>query len=941
MPKTLAKRIIKQDAIDIKAAVSNLNDLNLRKKAFVSLVASKVLCEFLQEQGVTVISENNNPLGLLLLKDFDVADIIAENNIKIAVRALVGDDYPQMCIPKSHFSNNISADIYVGVRVESNIDKAELVGFTEVGNINKRKGNNKYVFVKADQLRPIEELKQAINLSRKHKKYHLAADHEKTKELFFQYTENRISSFDKEFFAGHIASCDECSKEFNQIIELDNLIKKAGHKFNFEEENADYTLRLFAGDPLLLGEAVETEFIYDEDNEDTYENIQDAAYEAYETGEINEIKQNNFVRDKKKKHKKHGKHISGRKIVRAVTTAGGAALAVGALSGGGHAFAVIQAAGLAGTIKDIGKGVALPLAQAAAENLVSLTESIDFGNLKNNENSCYEQATSKINESENINNFDEVEAQNTLSDDFQEVNFEESFELSTENFNDDELQNLASYDETEERDFDESFAVSTENFDEFRNLESCDDFDESPDNEHLLLNHENLPSASLAQQDEFAEKLPETAEAGLLKDHGESITLSDNEPQSFALLKELREDKQDSVDKETLLEKNTDDEGGDVYSIDDLLASLDSVEVVEAFDMFNSDKEQNSISEGLPKEDIKEDTDFEQPEVNNTEIEPENTTAVDLPEFINRDNQDKNENLLDEMYQGRESVPVKYQGMQFNNNFEKNFSEPEVENNFKNSEDEENFDLDDFEEEDNVDSEKGNSLPGNIKAAAGLAAAGIVITVAIALWANNRPAMNNNFPLINNFATENNQVLKNPQISKIPLIPKDLQTPPVTPQAANTESEITPPESSAALNKTAPAASEENTRKDLSAVLADAFSKRTYEVNIRNISWEITKDMAQNSVFKNYIMVTGQALKSALARDLASAEERALNTQMEIKTVMDLNGNILEATVIQSSGSEEVDKICLDTFRTTVQFTKLPKIKVKKDKIKANLIVSF
>ena len=62
---------------------------------------------------------------------------------------------------------------------------------------------------------------------------------------------------------------------------------------------------------------------------------------------------------------------------------------------------------------------------------------------------------------------------------------------------------------------------------------------------------------------------------------------------------------------------------------------------------------------------------------------------------------------------------------------------------------------------------------------------------------------------------------------------------------------------------------------------------------------------------------------------------------MELKTVMDLNGNILEATVIQSSGSKEVDKICLETYKTTIQFTKLPKMNINKDKIKANLIISF
>ncbi len=71
----------------------------------------------------------------------------------MAVRAFVGDDYPQMCIPRSHFLNDILADLYVGVRIESNIDKAELVGFIEVSQINRQNGNDKYVCVNVDQLK--------------------------------------------------------------------------------------------------------------------------------------------------------------------------------------------------------------------------------------------------------------------------------------------------------------------------------------------------------------------------------------------------------------------------------------------------------------------------------------------------------------------------------------------------------------------------------------------------------------------------------------------------------------------------------------------------------------------------------------------------------------------------------------------------------------------
>jgi len=222
-----------------------------------------------------------------------------------------------------------------------------------------------------------------------------------------------------------------------------------------------------------------------------------------------------------------------------------------------------------------------------------------------------------------------------------------------------------------------------------------------------------------------------------------------------------------------------------------------------------------------------------------------------------------------------------------------------------------------------------------LKVASSLVAAGIAVTVAVALWINNKTLTNQNLPVVTPQPVN--------QTTSLPA-PTDLDNPDSNSTAAQQPVNPEPERARKPVRSSAKQVKPKDTpapAKDLSAVLAEAFTRRTYEVDIRNISWEITADMARNPVFKNYIMVTGQALKSALARDLSLAKERALNTQMEIKTVMDLNGNIIEANVVQSSGSQEVDEICLKTYKTTIQFTKLPKINVNRDKIKANLIISF
>jgi len=984
MPKAFAKKIEIQNKIEIKAAVSSINDLNLQKKAFMSLVASNVLCEYLREQEIKILSENNSLSGLLLLKDFDIANITVENNIKIAVRAFVGDDYPQMCIPRSHFLNNILADIYVGVRLETTIENAEFVGFIEVDQINRQAGNDKYVSIDVNNLKSIDAIKQAINSSGRRKNSHLALDHEKARELFFQYIESRITSSDKEFFARHISSCTQCSEEFNHIIELDNMIKTVGHKFNFEENNnEDYTLKLFAGDPSLIGQEVEINL----EEENIENNI------------------NQEISGQKKK-----KHLSGRKIGRAIKATGKLALLSGAVLGGGQLVSALQVANISGLVGSAALAMAASSAKGISESLSSVSEhfsemALSGGNgPANNDNEKFNNQDLSFGESDNINNFDVHEEINALDnevagnfelnsdeveniqdfDSHEEINALDNevagnFELNSvevENIQDFdsheeinaldnevagnfelnsvEVKNIQDFDSHEEinaldnevagnfelnsaeveniQDFDSHEEINAldnevagnfelnsdevENIQDFDSHEEINSLNEIADNvdltgeilaeaEPLEELHEFNPNDLISE--EIKENLPELQnssfdlndsikEESLLENNNEdSIKLSEEESEVVSPQQEIQEVLHEDLSEETFLpekEKDLDNSFDDIaieYNIDDILSSFDNVEVVDSTnDFFDFDNSENVSSQ----EDTKQD-------------------------------KEQTENIIGEIYGDQKEVAAEH----------KVSPDPEKSYDFDD-------DFDEEEEQDQVALRKEKLRSIDLKVASGLVAAGIAVTVAVALWINNKTLTNQNLPVVNPQPVNQMGVLPNPDPAGVNnQNSNNIAMPPTNPSGQPTPVRTRKPLRS--YTKQVKPKDIPPPNKDLSAVLAEAFTRRTYEVDIRNISWEITADMARNPVFKNYIMVTGQALKSALARDLSLANERALNTQMEIKTVMDLNGNILEADVVQSSGSQEVDKICLETYKTTIQFTKLPKINVNRDKIKANLIISF
>ena len=875
MPKAFAKKIEIQDRIEIKAVVSSINDLNLQKKAFMSLVASNVLCEYLREQEINILSENNSLSGLLLLKDFDIANITVENNIKIAVRAFVGDDYPQMCIPRSHFLNNILADIYVGVRLETTIENAEFVGFIEVDQINRQTGNDKYVSIDVNNLKSIDAIKQAINSSGRRKNSHLALDHEKARELFFQYIESRITSSDKEFLARHISSCTQCGEEFNHIIELDNMIKTVGHKFNFEENNnEDYTLRLFAGDPSLIGQEVEINLEEDIEN--------------FESNEKN-INQEKSGRKKKK-------HISGRKIGRAIKATGKLALLSGAILGGGQIVSALQVANISGLVGSAALAMAASSAKGISESLSSISEHFN------------EKALSGGNEPVNNDKFNN----NNFDSSHEDVNLLNNEIADNLELNSDEIENIQDFDSSHED-------VNLLNNEIADNVDLAGEV--LAEAEPLEEFHEIIPNEFISE--EIKENLPDlqgspldlnsgvTENLLLENNNEESIKLSEDEPEAVSLHQETQEVLHEDLSEESsLLNKEEDlqnafDDIAIEYNIDDILSSFDNVEVVDStddfFDFDNSENisAQGDISEKTPQEEIKPD-------------------------------KEQTESIISEIYGDQKEVDTE---QKINSDSENNEQQQEKAYDFDD-------DFDDAEEQDEVALRKEKLRSIDLKVASGLVAAGIAVTVAVALWINNKTLTNQNLPVVNPQPVNQMGVLPNPDPTGVSnQSPNNIAMPPA--DQAGQSMPVRKRKSARSYVKQVKPKDIPPPSKDLSAVLAEAFTRRTYEVDIRNISWEITADMARNPVFKNYIMVTGQALKSALARDLSLANERALNTQMEIKTVMDLNGNILEADIVQSSGSQEVDKICLETYKTTIQFTKLPKINVNRDKIKANLIISF
>lgn len=277
MFETISKNIKDEN---IKTVIQNtvcFDEDNSKKRAIISLLGIKVFSEYLEEKGIEYLTDSNLHSSCYLIKKFDIADIRTTKDVVIEIRAVTGDDYSQMCIPKEHFSLGIDADIYVGVKINKELKKAELMGYILTDDVSRAKGNENYIIIGAEELKPLSEIEKTINTIEKNPKKYISADHEKVSGLMFSFIDGLISREEEKYFIEHLSGCFECRKKLVIFSETDKKLKSIKDKLSLDE---NHNIRLLTGDPVIKGakeypdELKEETEDYIEETEDNVEELQ-------------------------------------------------------------------------------------------------------------------------------------------------------------------------------------------------------------------------------------------------------------------------------------------------------------------------------------------------------------------------------------------------------------------------------------------------------------------------------------------------------------------------------------------------------------------------------------------------------------------------------------------------------------------------------------------
>ncbi len=111
---------------------------------------------------------------------------------------------------------------------------------------------------------------------------------------------------------------------------------------------------------------------------------------------------------------------------------------------------------------------------------------------------------------------------------------------------------------------------------------------------------------------------------------------------------------------------------------------------------------------------------------------------------------------------------------------------------------------------------------------------------------------------------------------------------------------------------------------DVSTSIANAFSPTTNTVTLRAVNWLCSPQLFSDSTFTAYMQNLDNILKLNLKKNILDVTESPANNTITVKMAVSNDGNLNRVLISDSSGSEQVDNIVLQSINETFEGEKSP-----------------
>ncbi len=225
----------------IASSTANLfANFEVKNRIYYNILGSELVTKYLDSEGIDIKGLNNLHSIKKIIEEFDISDIMLKN-IHIDVRVIFDEN--QIFIPKSHFTYNLTPDIYIALKISKDLSNGEILGFFEPKIINKNNTNGDYYFLEKEKLNsPFDLVSFVKNYDGNTRQQISQEDLEDFAGDIISFSDNDISDIDKKRLFEQLVKCDELRSKFIEYENFEILSYKAMRDSSIiKKEIADIT----------------------------------------------------------------------------------------------------------------------------------------------------------------------------------------------------------------------------------------------------------------------------------------------------------------------------------------------------------------------------------------------------------------------------------------------------------------------------------------------------------------------------------------------------------------------------------------------------------------------------------------------------------------------------------------------------------------------------
>lgn len=920
-----------------KNTAARIENAQERKRAYALATGALALAKALQSDGFGVSFKHSLFKVPSFAGNFELADLYI-GNVRIDVR--VTFDNENFYIPKTHKKYDAAPDLYVVVKMEKNLSKMSIEGFVFPKETEKCESVEEYLVCPLKKLNSMKGFKKAVESVETEEHECAAGDHQKTAELAVSFLDGEISESEKIFFIKHVVNCPLCRERLCEFSEFDSIIEQVK---KYPELLDDSTLNVLTGNVSSQQE---------EQNEP----------EILETGISNSVLE--LVKD-----------------AAALETGLEAAETVAQAAGAGAAGLVIETAEeTAETLENISD-------EEDNLSLLSISEEDDQNiedEPENEEDSAEIDDLSELEESgeelnltepEEIPDFSETPGEPEQEEETVEeneapelLNTEDSEEEDTLTLEEDEPMELLE-EAAEEMTLESDEESVPEAVDEGTPAESApvEEIEETDETEHEdifaaaeeepleLETHDELELSDLETLDEHEEMVLEEVH----EEHPEEI-----EPEPAF------EENEEAAPEEPVAEISEHEELTELESDDEPLGLLEHEEIPD----FSQDLEETAEPEAQEPVISEETEAIELTEEAPEEILPESGEET-IEETIQEPEEPKSEFaelLEEEPVENNEEQISEYAGIELIDEDSTPSDEPVEETQPENEVNEEIQGLlddelmqllsSDDDSDENTESEAADDNNLDLIAESGDSESenqeenGEEVIDSLYEDAPEAPAEGESAQeeFMQPEPGKNGGLAKKLIAAAVVLFlittgsitalylnqNKQASNQDALPDADMPMQDGSPLDAAANLpqNKDDSASP---MSQDLNKSITNVFSDQPAALTITKISWEVSQSLANDDSFRNYLQVAGKNLQMNLQNDLSYTTEINYNPKVKVSFEISKDNTIKRIQVTESSGSEQIDNVVLQSIKETLKYVNAPNIKDYKGNYNLSVVVNF